>query len=96
MVVCCGEEEGPVEHGEGCDCCEGDGEEAGDVEFWGDAGSKEVGEDCGCVEEGHLFEAKGRDEVEACPERTAADETGNGGEDEAEHDCVVLEVAIVD
>lgn len=73
-----------------------DAEEPANVELRAHAASKQVAKDSRRVEQRHLLEPQRGDEVERCPERAPADEARYGGEDEAEHDGVVLEMPVVD
>ena len=74
----------------------GDADEAAKVEARKDTAAEQEGEDGQGVVQGHLLEGHGGDEEDGGPEVAVGKHAGHGGQDEAEHDGVVLEVNVVD
>lgn len=81
---------------EGEDGCYRYGDEAWDVRPWVKTYAHEVCCDRWGVVERHLLVAQRCDEEDASPKMSASHYARNAGEEESEHNGVVLEVGVVD
>lgn len=94
-VVKCAEKKGQEEEREGGECDYCNFKKPSEVEFGEDADAEKVGKKRWSVVECHLLESECCDEEDAAPHKASCHDARHAGNNEAEHDCVVLKVHMV-